>query len=153
MKWVQLYDSLNILWHCLPLRLEWKLTFSSPVATAEFPKFAGIWSLSSCSLKASVCVCVCVCVFICVLKGVICSVSLLHNWLRPIPTFCVAEVLFPKSSGSFGELSVTPLSLFLLCKIYLFLSVHTMIWLIYSSWLITHWIGQYSIWFTFVVIS
>ena len=24
--------------------LEWKLTFSSPVATAEFSKFAGIWS-------------------------------------------------------------------------------------------------------------
>ena len=25
------------------LGLEWKLTFSSPVATAEFSKFAGIW--------------------------------------------------------------------------------------------------------------
>ena len=29
-------------WHCLSLGLEWKLTFSSPVATAEFFKFAGI---------------------------------------------------------------------------------------------------------------
>ena len=29
-----------ILWHCLSLGLEWKLTFSSPVATAEFSKFA-----------------------------------------------------------------------------------------------------------------
>ena len=28
-------------WHCLSLGLEWKLTFSSPVATAEFSKFAG----------------------------------------------------------------------------------------------------------------
>ena len=32
------------LWHCLSLGLEWKLTFSSPVATAEFSKFAGILS-------------------------------------------------------------------------------------------------------------
>ena len=37
-------DSLRILWHCLSLELEWKLTFSSPVATAEFSKFAGILS-------------------------------------------------------------------------------------------------------------
>jgi len=42
--WVQLCSSLSILWHCLSLRLEWKLTFSSPVATAEFSKFAGISS-------------------------------------------------------------------------------------------------------------
>jgi len=32
------------LWHCPSLRLEWKLTFSSPMATAEFSKFAGILS-------------------------------------------------------------------------------------------------------------
>ena len=32
------------LWHCLSLGLEWKLTFSSPVATVEFSKFAGILS-------------------------------------------------------------------------------------------------------------
>ena len=32
--------SLNIFWHCLSLRLEWKLTISSPVATAEISKFA-----------------------------------------------------------------------------------------------------------------
>ena len=31
-------------WHCLSLDLEWKLTFSSPVATAEFSKFSGILS-------------------------------------------------------------------------------------------------------------
>ena len=30
--------------HCLSLGLECKLTFSSPVATAEFSKFAGILS-------------------------------------------------------------------------------------------------------------
>ena len=31
-----MYSSLSILWHWLSLELEWKLTFSSPVATAEF---------------------------------------------------------------------------------------------------------------------
>ena len=41
---MQLYSSLNILWHCLSLGLQWKLTFSSPVATAEFSKFAGMLS-------------------------------------------------------------------------------------------------------------
>ena len=40
----QLCGSFNILWHCLSLGLKWKLTFSSPVATAEFSKFAGILS-------------------------------------------------------------------------------------------------------------
>ena len=44
MRWVQLCGSLSILWHCLSLGLEWKLTFSSPVATAEFSIFAGILS-------------------------------------------------------------------------------------------------------------
>jgi len=43
-RWVQFCSSLSILWHCLSLGLEWKLTFSSPVATAEFSKFAGILS-------------------------------------------------------------------------------------------------------------
>ena len=43
-RWVQLCSSLNILWHCLSLGLEWKLTFSSLVATGEFSKFAGILS-------------------------------------------------------------------------------------------------------------
>ena len=41
---VQLCGSLNILWHCLSLGLEWKLTFSRLVATAEFSKFAGTLS-------------------------------------------------------------------------------------------------------------
>ena len=41
---MQLWGSLIILWHCLSLGLEWKLTFSSPVAAAEFSKFAGILS-------------------------------------------------------------------------------------------------------------
>ena len=41
---MQLCGSLSILWHCLSLGLERKLTFSSPVATAEFSKFAGILS-------------------------------------------------------------------------------------------------------------
>ena len=44
MRWVQLCGSLNILCHCLSLGLEWKLTFSSPMATGEFSKFAGILS-------------------------------------------------------------------------------------------------------------
>ena len=46
MQWVQLYSHLYILWHCLYLGLEWKLTFTSPVATAEFSKFAGILSVA-----------------------------------------------------------------------------------------------------------
>ena len=37
-------QSLNILWHCLSLELEWKLTFPNPVGTAQFSKFAGILS-------------------------------------------------------------------------------------------------------------
>ena len=41
---VQLCGSLSLLWHCLSLGLEWKLTLSSPVATAEFSKFAGLLS-------------------------------------------------------------------------------------------------------------
>ena len=36
MKSVQLSGSLNILWRCPSLGLEWKLTFSSPMATADF---------------------------------------------------------------------------------------------------------------------
>ena len=44
MRWIQLCDSLNILWHCLSLGLKWKLTFSSPVDVAEFSNFAGILS-------------------------------------------------------------------------------------------------------------
>ena len=41
---MQLCGSLSILWHCLSLGLELKLPFSSPVAMAEFYKFAGILS-------------------------------------------------------------------------------------------------------------
>ena len=44
MRWVQLCGGLNILWHYLSLGLEWKLTFSSPMVTAGFSKFAGILS-------------------------------------------------------------------------------------------------------------
>ena len=44
MRSVQFCDSFNILWHCLSLGLEQKLTFSSPVATAEVSNFAGILS-------------------------------------------------------------------------------------------------------------
>ena len=41
---MQLCGSLSILWHCLSLELERKLTFFSPVATDEFSKFADILS-------------------------------------------------------------------------------------------------------------
>ena len=44
---MQLCSSLNIPWHCLSLGLEVKLTFSSPVATAVFSKFAGIWKFKA----------------------------------------------------------------------------------------------------------
>ena len=43
---MQLCGSLSILWHCLSLGLEWKLTFSSPAANVEFFKLAGILSAS-----------------------------------------------------------------------------------------------------------
>ena len=39
-------DSLSILWHYLSLGLEWKLNFSSSMATAEFSICAGIFSAS-----------------------------------------------------------------------------------------------------------
>ena len=48
---MQLCGSLNILGHCPSLGLEWKLTFSSPVATAEFSKFTGILSEAQCILR------------------------------------------------------------------------------------------------------
>ena len=50
---VQFCGSLSILWHCLSLGLEWKMTFSSPVPTAEFSKFAGILSASLSQLHLS----------------------------------------------------------------------------------------------------
>ena len=40
---MQLCGSLSILWHSLPLGLEWKLTFSSPVTTVEFPHLLAYW--------------------------------------------------------------------------------------------------------------
>ena len=39
-------SSLNTLWHCLSLGLGRTLTFSSPVATVEFSKFAGMLSVA-----------------------------------------------------------------------------------------------------------
>ena len=44
---MQLYGSLNNFWHCPSLGLEWKLTFSSPVAIDESSKFVGILSCST----------------------------------------------------------------------------------------------------------
>ena len=46
--------SLGLSLELLSLGLEWKLPFSSPVATAEFSKFAGILS----TFLKIVCVCV-----------------------------------------------------------------------------------------------
>ena len=51
---MQLCGSLNILWYCLSLGLEWKLTFSSPVATTEFSRFAGMLSAALYSITASI---------------------------------------------------------------------------------------------------
>ena len=50
-KWVQLCGNLNILWHCSSLGLEWKLTSSCPVATAEFSKFC--WNIECSTSTAS----------------------------------------------------------------------------------------------------
>ena len=41
---MQLCSSLNTFWQFLTLGLDWKLAFSSPIATAEFSKFSGILS-------------------------------------------------------------------------------------------------------------
>ena len=50
-SWLQLCGSLNILWHCLSLGLEWKLTFSSPVVTVELSKFC--WYIDCSTFTAS----------------------------------------------------------------------------------------------------
>ena len=47
---MQLCSSLNNFWHCLSLGLEWKLTFSSLVATAEFSSF---WHIECSTFTAS----------------------------------------------------------------------------------------------------
>ena len=43
MRWLQLCSSLNILWHCFSLGLEWKLAFPSPMATVRFPNLLADW--------------------------------------------------------------------------------------------------------------
>ena len=48
---MHLCDSLNGLWHCLSLGLKWSLTFSSPVATAEF--FQICWHIDCSTSTAS----------------------------------------------------------------------------------------------------
>ena len=50
MNWVQLCGAFYILWHWPSLVLEWKLTLSSPGATDEFSKFAGILSAALSSI-------------------------------------------------------------------------------------------------------
>ena len=45
-KWVQLHSRLNILWLCPSLEVEWKLTFSSLVVSAEFFQNAVILSVA-----------------------------------------------------------------------------------------------------------
>ena len=52
MRWVQLCYSLNFLWHCLSLGLEWKLNFSCLVVTADFPNLLEYWVLW-CNFTAS----------------------------------------------------------------------------------------------------
>ena len=50
-KWAQWYGCLNILWNRPSLGLEWKLIFSSPVATAEF--FQICWHIECGTFTAS----------------------------------------------------------------------------------------------------
>ena len=47
-RWVQLCGSLSILWHCLSLGLEWKLTFSSPTAPVlrSYPSAPPSWKIN-----------------------------------------------------------------------------------------------------------
>ena len=44
---MQLCGTLSILWHCLSLGLEWKVTFSNHVVTSEFSRFVCILSIAS----------------------------------------------------------------------------------------------------------
>ena len=46
LTWGKMCDSVDILWQCHSLGLDWKLKFSSPVATGEFFKFPGILSVA-----------------------------------------------------------------------------------------------------------
>ena len=39
----ELCSSLSILWHCLSLGLEWKLTFSRPLVLLSFPNLLAYW--------------------------------------------------------------------------------------------------------------
>ena len=43
MRWVQLCGSLSILWHCLSLWLEWKLTFPVLWPLLSFPNLLAYW--------------------------------------------------------------------------------------------------------------
>ena len=43
---LQLYGSWSILWYCPSLGLGCRLIFSSPLATVEFPKLAGILNVA-----------------------------------------------------------------------------------------------------------
>ena len=43
MRWVQFCGSLSILWHCLSLGLEWKLTFSSLWPVLSFLNLLPYW--------------------------------------------------------------------------------------------------------------
>ena len=48
---MQLCGSFSILWHCLSLGLEWKLTFSSPLATAVYSQIC--WHIECSTFTAS----------------------------------------------------------------------------------------------------
>ena len=79
-------SSLNILWYCLSLGLEWKLTFSSPVATAECSRFAG-------TLRA--------------------ALSHHHVWVQPFPsvTASIAPLVSLNEHGLLGWAWPSQLSL------------------------------------------
>ena len=84
-RWVQLCSSLNILWHCLSLGLEWKLTFSSPLATAEFPSFP--LNIEWSTLTAS-------------------SFRIWNNWTGiPSPPLALFTVILPKAHFSHSRIS------------------------------------------------
>ena len=51
MKWVQLCGSLNNFWHCLSLRLEWKLTFFQ--CCGHYWVFQVCWHIECSTLTAS----------------------------------------------------------------------------------------------------
>ena len=97
---------LSIFWHCLSFRLEWKLTFSSPVATAAFSKFSGILSASYKKATAITCVlCLSIQLYIVI------ESHLYYGWWNGLPDFFFFHMV-----GKDNPLFVSKTERFSLCS-------------------------------------